>query len=59
MTLTGLRGLMMPVLGVAIYQTLEAISPGLGPWVVLVPLALNIGACVGFVKLSRAMRAAG
>jgi len=58
MTLTGLRGLMMPVVGIAIYQLLERLSPGLGPWVVVVPLALSLGASTGFVKLSREMRAA-
>lgn len=57
MTLTGIRGLMMPVFGVALYQLLETASPGAGPWVMVVPLMLNLAACIGFVRTSREMRA--
>ncbi len=55
MTLTGLRGLMMPLFGVALYQLIETASPGNGPWMMVVPLMLNIGAGVGFVRASREM----
>lgn len=56
MTLTGMRGLLMPLVGVALYQIMEAFSPGHGPWMMLVPLALNLSACIGFMRASREMR---
>jgi MFS family permease len=59
MTLTGMRGLMMPVFGVALYQIIESLSPGNGPWMMVVPLALNLAACIGFVRASRRMTAEG
>lgn len=58
MTLTGTRGLLMPIVGVALYQVIEALLPGYGPWMMVVPLALNLAACVGFVRASRNMRTA-
>ncbi len=58
MTLTGTRGFMMPLLGVALYEALEAAAPGYGPWMMVVPLTLNVAACIGFVRTSRAMRSA-
>ena len=57
MTLTGIRGIMMPLAGVALYQLVEFASPGHGPWMMLAPLALNLAACVGFVRASRRLRA--
>lgn len=57
MMLTGMRGVMMPLVGVALYQIVEFSAPGYGPWMMVVPLALNLAACVGFVKASREMRA--
>ncbi|MFN2300276.1 MAG: MFS transporter [Gammaproteobacteria bacterium] len=56
MTLTGMRGLFMPLAGVALYQLVEMASPGNGPWMMVVPLALNIAACFGFLNASRRMR---
>jgi MFS family permease len=53
MTLTGMRGMVMPLAGVALYQLVEFWSPGNGPWMMVVPLALNLAACIGFVKASR------
>jgi MFS family permease len=38
--LTGLRGLLMPILGVAFYQYLEATAPGSGIYATLLPLTL-------------------
>lgn len=58
MTLTGIRGTLMPIVGVALYQLVEAAAPGYGPWMMVVPLALNLAACIGFVRVSRQMRAA-
>ncbi len=57
MTLTGLRGIMMPLAGVALYQIIEFVSPGHGPWMMVVPLALNLAACLGFMRASRRLRA--
>lgn len=48
-TLTGIRGLVMPVLGVLLYHFLEARSPGLGPNAMLLPLALTTTGAVAFV----------
>lgn len=58
MTLTGMRGLFMPLAGVALYQLVEMAAPGRGPWMMVVPLALNLAACVGFIRASREMRIA-
>lgn len=58
MTLTGLRGTLMPIVGVSLYQLFELLWPGKGPWMMVFPLALNLAACTGFVRASRAMRAA-
>src|SRR5690606_34504223 len=57
MTLTGIRGIMMPLAGVALYQIVEHFAPGRGPWMMLAPLALNVAACLGFVRASRRLRA--
>lgn len=51
-TLTGLRGLAAPTLGVLGYHALERLLPGSGPWAMLLPLMLVV---VGAVQFS-AMR---
>ncbi len=44
-TLTGVRGLFMPIIGISLYQYLETSHPGLGKWALLLPLSLTtIGA---------------
>ena len=40
-TLTGLRGLLMPLVGIAFYQWLEASQPSSGKYALLLPLCLT------------------
>ncbi len=56
-TLTGVRGLLAPLLGVWIYQGLEQATPGLGIYVLVVPLGLATLAAFGFGRMSRDIRA--
>ncbi len=52
-TLTGVRGLVAPLAGVAVYQGLEAHTPGLGRWVLVMPLTLTLTGALMFVLLAR------
>lgn len=52
-TLTGLRGLVMPLLGVGFYQLLLMFQPAWGAWALVLPLALNVAGAIAFVVLSR------
>lgn len=54
-TLTGLRGLLMPVIGVALYELLEAAAPGTGVWSLLLPVILSTAGAIGFVNMKRRM----
>lgn len=56
-SLTGVRGLIAPLVGVAIYQWLESIGPGNGRYVLLFPFALTLAGAVTFVLLARRRRA--
>lgn len=58
-TLTGIRGLIAPFLGVGIYQMLEHWSPGSGVWTFLPCFALNFTGALGFLAMRRDMQAAG
>lgn len=58
-TLTGVRGVIAPFLGVGIYEGLKRINPDYGPWVFFIILALNLAGAVGFIILARWMRAGG
>lgn len=51
--LTGLRGLVAPVLGVACINLLESAGAGLGVYAMLLPLALNLSGWAWFVHLHR------
>jgi MFS family permease len=52
-TLTGVRGMIAPPLGMLAYQGLETAQPGLGRWSVVLPLiAAATGAC-GFTLMKR------
>jgi hypothetical protein len=53
MTLTGLRGLIAPIMGIGIYQLAETRSPGDGRFALLVPLTLSIVGAFAFVLLNR------
>jgi hypothetical protein len=50
-SLTGLRGLVMPILGVALFQWLENRTPGSGAWAMLLPVSLTTAGACGFVWL--------
>lgn len=55
-TLTGIRGLIAPLVGVSVYQLLESIEPELGRFVLLFPFMLTLGGAVTFVLLARLRR---
>lgn len=57
-TLTGIRGLIAPFLGVGIYQALEHLHAGWGVWTFLPCLLLNFLGALGFVQMRRELRAA-
>lgn len=58
-TLTGIRGLVMPVLGVLLYHFLEARSAGLGPNAMLLPLALTTTGAIAFLYQSSQLKKQG
>jgi ABC-type dipeptide/oligopeptide/nickel transport system permease subunit len=45
------------VIGVMLYQVVEHYVPGAGPWVLVLPLLLVTLGAIGFVRMSRDMRA--
>jgi hypothetical protein len=53
MTLTGLRGLVAPVLGVGLYGLLENWRIGAGVWALALPFALTTSGAIGFHYLNR------
>ena len=54
--LTGLRGLIMPVLGVVFIQVLESHAPGRGALAMLLPLGLTLAGWAWFIRLHRELR---
>ncbi len=56
-TLTGIRGLFTPVIGVLIYELLEAYAPGAGRYSLVLPLALSASGAIWFVLMARRLRA--
>jgi hypothetical protein len=57
-TLTGIRGLIAPFLGVGIYELQNHWHPGAGVWVFLPCLLLNASGAFGFVVMARHMNTA-
>lgn len=53
-TLTGVRGLVAPPLGIVVYEALERIARGWGSVAVLLPLAMTLAGAVGFNRMRRA-----
>ncbi len=49
--LTGLRGLVMPLIGVGLYGILSAWRPASGAWAMLLPVSLSFSGAVIFVVL--------
>jgi Na+/melibiose symporter-like transporter len=56
-TLTGLRGLFMPIIGIGLYQWLEIQSPGSGRFALLLPLSLSTLGAILFVVFNRQNKA--
>jgi hypothetical protein len=52
-SLTGLRGLIAPLIGVWCYGMLEAVEPGLGRWSLLLPLTVTAAGSIAFWKFHR------
>ncbi len=50
-TLTGIRGLLAPIIAVSLYEVLESARPGAGPWVLALCLALNVTGALWFVMM--------
>jgi hypothetical protein len=58
-TLTGVRGMLAPVIGVTLYEILEAAHAGAGAWTLAVCLSLSVAGAVGFVRLRRTLSGRG
>jgi hypothetical protein len=52
-SLTGLRGLIAPLIGVWCYGSLELIEPGLGRWSLLLPLTVTASGSIAFWRFHR------
>lgn len=50
-TLTGIRGLAAPLIGVGAYQIMEGVNPGSGVYALVLPLLLSTSGAFGFVWL--------
>ncbi len=57
-TLTGIRGLLAPVVGVLLYRGLEVAHSGSGYFALLLPLILNVIGAFSFLAMQRARRGA-
>ncbi len=58
-TLTGVRGLVMPLVGVMFYEFVESRSPGNGAYALLLPLLLTTLGAFGFLAMARSGRHVG
>ena len=56
-TLTGIRGLFTPTIGVLLYEALEHFQPGSGRYSLLLPLSLSSAGAIWFVVMARQLRA--
>jgi len=52
-TLTGVRGLVMPLVGIALYQWLETLTLGAGQYALILPLSMTTAGAVLFVVFNR------
>jgi hypothetical protein len=55
-TLTGVRGLIAPSVGMLCYQFLETRHPGLGIVALLLPLGMVVAGAIGFVRMREGRR---
>ncbi|MFY9824866.1 MAG: hypothetical protein WAM82_26035 [Thermoanaerobaculia bacterium] len=51
--LSGVRGVLVPAIGVSLYRLAEHLLPGQGPLALLVPLGLAVWGSLGFVAMAR------
>ncbi|MCZ6835071.1 MAG: MFS transporter [Planctomycetota bacterium] len=58
-TLTGIRGMLVPIIGVCIYEILEWTHPGWGVWVFAPCLILSIMGAIGFLRMRRTLSGPG
>jgi hypothetical protein len=58
-TLTGLRGLFAPMIGVGLYETLEWMRPGAGAWALALCLGLSVTGAAWFVLMRRTLPGPG
>ncbi len=58
-TLTGIRGLLSPLIGMGLYDLLEIVSPGSGYWVLGLCLLFSTAGAVWFGIMSRAASGSG
>ncbi|HFB65912.1 MAG TPA: MFS transporter [Aeromonadales bacterium] len=52
-TLTGVRGLIMPIIGVNLYHLLNNISVDYGRYMLILPLLLSFSGALAFVRMAR------
>jgi hypothetical protein len=52
-TLTGMRGLVAPPLGVLAYSALERIAPGTGRYALALPIAMTLIGAIGFNRMKQ------
>jgi hypothetical protein len=52
-TLTGMRGLIAPPLGVLVYTALERIAPGAGRYALALPIAMTLTGAIGFNRMKQ------
>lgn len=50
-TLTGMRGIVAPPVGVLVYEGLERLAPGAGRYCLLLPLAMTVVGAYGFNRM--------
>lgn len=58
-TLTGIRGLLAPMIAVSLYEILEWAHPGAGPWALALSLSLSTAGAVWFVLMRRGLSGPG
>jgi hypothetical protein len=55
-TLTGMRGLIAPPVGVLIYSALERAHAGAGRYALLLPIAMTLFGAIGFIRMQHSTR---
>jgi hypothetical protein len=56
-SLTGIRGLAAPLIGVGLFHAVESLQRGAGGYALILPCLLNTVGAIGFVRMARAARA--